>query len=368
MSDKIASVKPFIVPVDSRPADWWTGKLYVLVRVETTDGIVGWGEAHTAGFRHDALAAMIHAAGEWLLGRPAGDIHRVQDDAFNAFGNQRAGFEVHSAFAGIEIALWDILGKRLGAPIHALLGGSHHDVIPVYGNTYSPLRQPAEAVADMSAALVARGYKAVKVYPFLNGRAVDEGLALLAAVRDAVGPDIGIAADLWRQADPREAEALARAMAPFDLMWLEDPMPPTDAAVMRRLRDAIPQPLMTGETVATRHEMFPLIEHRAVDLINAEICLSGLLETRAIATLADAGSIKISPHNSNTMALGTTAAVHAAAGIRNLAPLECFPVFETALDDLFDGRLAVSEGAIALPTKPGLGIDVDETAIARFRV
>lgn len=368
MTDTIASVSPHIVPAASNPADWWTGKFYVLVRVETADGLVGWGESHVANWRERPLVEMIKAIGEWLDGRPTEDIHAIADDAFNAFGQHRTGFEVHGAFAGIEIALWDILGKRRGVPIHQLLGPPRHESIPVYANTFCPTWHPPEVYAEMAVKLVTAGHRAVKLYPFLSGRSLEEGIAVLSAVRDAVGPRIGLAVDLWRKASPSDAETLAQALAPFDLMWLEDPFPPTDVGALKRLREAMPQPLLTGETLITEDDFRPFFNQDAVDMVNPDICLSGILQLQAIAALAAPHAVRLSPHNSNTMTFGTAAALHAAAGIYNLAPLEHFPVFETALDDLIDGRPMIADGAMPLPTAPGLGIAVDETAIERFRV
>lgn len=368
MTDTIAAIRPYIVPVDSDPPDWWPGKVYVLVRVETSDGLVGWGECHVGTHREAPLAAMVSAVGDWLRGRPADDIHAISHDAFYGFGQERAGFEVFSAFAGVEIALWDILGKRLGKPVHALLGAMHHTSIPVYANTYSPKPQPPDAYAAWARRLVAAGHRMLKLYPFLTGRSTDEGLTQLQAVRDAVGPGIALAVDLWRKHTPDETLALARAMEPFDLVWIEDPFAPTDAAALRSVRDAIAQPLLTGETLAARHEFQPLFDAGAVDMVNPDICLSGPVELHAIAAMADQTGVQVSPHNSNTMTVGTAAAVHAAVGLSNLAPVEFFPVFETALDDLIGGRPMIVDGAIAIPTAPGLGLSVDAAALNRYAV
>ena len=157
-------------------------------------------------------------------------------------------------------------------------------------------------------------------------------------------------------------------MEPFDLMWIEDPFAPNDAASMRYLRDAIEQPLLTGETLPTRREFTDLFERRAVDIVNPDICLSGILEIQAIAAMAEPAYITVSPHNSNSMALGTAAAIHAGAGIPNLSPVECFPLFETALDDVCTSRPYVEAGEIAIPEMPGLGVVLDDGAMARFRV
>jgi len=368
MTDRIASITPYLVPADPTPHSWWSHKAYILVRVETTDGIVGWGECHNLSFREEAIVSIVQSIAPTLKGQPAGDIRTLLHAAFNTFGQQRPGLDVYCAFAGIEIALWDILGKRLGVPVFQLLGGAYRDSVPVYANIYSPHIQKAENFAALAAKQVADGHRIIKLYPFRAETNVREGVAVLEAVRDAVGPDVGLAVDLWRHASPHRALELARAMEPFDLLWIEDPFAPTDPKSMRYLRDQMRQPLLTGETLPTRREFTGLFEERAVDIINPDICLSGILELHAIATMAETAQVGVSPHNSNTMVLGTAAAVHAGLGIANLEPIEYFPLFESALDDVSEGRLPIQDGKIERPRSPGLGVTFDDAAMQKFAV
>jgi len=155
-------------------------------------------------------------------------------------------------------------------------------------------------------------------------------------------------------------------MEPFDLLWIEDPFAQTDTINLRLVRDAIHQPLLTGETLPTRREFAPLFDNHAVDIINPDICLSGMLEIQAIAAMAEPTDVKVSPHNSNSMALGTAAAVHASLGIANMDLVEYFPLFETALDDLCDGKLLVQNGTITKPTAAGLGLVFNDSVMRNY--
>ncbi len=368
MTDRIATIVPYVIPADTRPHPWWSHKAYILVRVETREGIVGWGECHNLTCREEAIVAVVQGIAQTLIGRPAGDIRPLMDDAFNAFGQQRPGLEVYSAFAGIEIALWDVLGKRLDTPVYQLLGGAHRESVDTYANIYSPHPQTAKDFAEMAARQVADGHRIIKLYPFGTETPVAEGVAVLTAVREAVGPDIGLAVDLWRRATPHRAMELASAMEPFDLLWIEDPFAPTDPQSIRYLRDTMRQPLLLGETLPTRREFAGLFEQRAMDIVNPDICLSGILELQSIAAMGEVVNVGLSPHNSNSMALGTAAAVHAALGIPNLEPIEYFPLFETSLDDLCTGRLTVENGSISRPLCSGIGIDFDDAAMWAYRV
>ena len=368
MTDTISSITPYVIPAEPIQNQWWARKAYVLVRVETNDGIVGWGESHLLNFREDAMVVIIKRLSEWVVGRPAGEIRSITQDAFGQFGQQRPGPEVYSAFAGIEIALWDILGQRLGVPVYELLGGSCHKTLPVYANIYTPNTHTPSAFADMAEQMLAKGHTRIKLYPFSHNTPLEQGISILEAVHTAVGTNARLAVDLWRHATPSRALELARAMEPFDLLWIEDPFAPNDAASMAYLRNAIKQPLLTGETLPTRREFTDLFERRAVDMINPDICFSGILELQAIAAMVEPGNISLSPHNANSMALGTMAAMHASAGITNLGPIEYFPLFETVLDDVCAGRPQIQSGAVGIPSGPGLGLDFDEKAMKTFKV
>ena len=368
MVDTIASVTPYVIPAEPIEKQWWARKAYILVRVETQDGIIGWGESHILSFREDAIVRLIQRLSDWVVGLPANNIRRFLQNAFYKFGQQRPSVEVYSAFAGIEIALWDILGKRCNIPVHQLLGGSCHDTLPVYANIYTPNNHEPDDYANVAAKMVAKGHRLIKLYPYSIGTTIKQGIEILAAVRDAVGPDIGLAVDLWGHASPARALMLARAMEPFNLQWIEDPFTATDVENMRYLRDSIEQPLLTGETLPTRREFCGLFKNRAVDIINPDICLSGILEFHAIANMAEPVGITVSAHNSNSMALGTSAAIHASAGIINLSPIEYFPLFETSLDDVCTGRPIVNNGAVSIPETPGVGVSFDENAMSSFLV
>ncbi len=368
MNDLISSITPYLVPGEKTSKAWWFRKPYILVKVRTKTGITGWGECHLLNRREKAIISMIRSVSEIVVGQPSDDIRAILQTAFNSFGEQRPGLEVYAAYAGIEIALWDILGKRLNVPVFNLLGGSCHDSIPVYANIYSPYPQSPKSYADMAARQIEAGHKVIKLYPFSVNTSIREGVAILHAVRTEVGPDVGLAVDLWRHATPSLAISIAKAIEPFDVLWLEDPFPPTDPDSLRYVRDSIVQPLMTGETLPTKREFAGLLSSRAIDFVNPDICLSGILEIQAIASMAETAFVKLSPHNSNSMALGTAVSVNVSAGIPNLGIVEYFPLFEKALDDYCSGRPVVNCGEITLPQRSGLGISFDETSMSRFEV
>ncbi len=369
MTATIDTVDVFhIQPEKHEESSWWNVKPYVLVRVGCSDGVTGWGEAHVLNHRERTVIASIKDFSEGLIGRNAADIRAVSHRAFESFGEHRAGIDIYCAMAGVETALWDAQGKRLGQPVYRLLGGAVREEVVVYANIFSPNAVTPDVLAARAVDHVEMGYRAIKAYPFLGADTMDEGIAKLKAVRDAIGPEIMLAVDLWRHADQDRALTFSRLAEPYNLAWLEDAFAPTTASALRTLRERSAHPILTGETLCSRREFREMFEARAVSLINPDICATGILEMQAIAITAEPYRIRLSPHNSNSMALGTSIMLHAVAGIPNLGLCEYFPIFETALDDLCEGRPIVRDGKLELPSAPGLGVTFDESKMQRFRV
>jgi len=368
MTDTITSIQTYLVPGDDDPARWCPRKAYVFMRVETSSGAVGWGEGYTLNLREKSLVALIHALGETLIGTNATAIRAVIHKAFNAFGEHRAGIDVFAAAAGIEIALWDALGKSLGAPVYTLLGGACHERLEIYANIWTRRPVTPDQLAAKAAAQVADGFRALKAYPFIAGGTDEEGVAKLAAIREAVGPDVKIAVDLWRHSTPDRARDLCAMMESFNLDWVEDPFAPSNALALRTLREQVRQPILVGETLASRRDFREIFEKQAVSKINPDICAAGIVEMREIAAMAEPYFITVSPHNYNSMALGGSIMAHVAAGIPNLGLCEYFPEVADDLDHLCEGRLIPEQGTLSLPTAPGLGVTFDEAQMEQFRV
>lgn len=368
MSDAITKIESFFVPGDERPGAWCRRKAYVFVRVETSAGVVGWGEGHTLNFRDRALPVLVSGLAEQIIGSNAASMRSVAHRAFHGFGEQRAGIDVYSAAAAIELALWDAHGKALGRPVYELLGGAVQTELKVYANIFSNHPRSDGELADKALEYVDAGYGAIKFYPFRGGETLQQGVDKVRAVRNAVGPDVALAVDLWRHATPDRARDLCAALEPFDLAWVEDPFASINAQSLRTLREQVRQPLMVGETLARRWEFRELFERHAVSLINPDGCATGLVELREIAAMAEPYFVTVSPHNYNSMALGMSIMAHAAAGVANLGLCEYFPEVAADLDDLCAGRLVPESGTLALPTAPGLGVTFDDEAMAPYRV
>jgi galactonate dehydratase len=363
---KVSRVTPFL-------ADLGGAKNVLFVKVETTGGPHGWGECYTQADRDRSIVAIVEALGRYLVGRDAAHITHFVHMAYNDFAAKRGAMDFWSAVSGIEQALWDIAGKRHGVPVHTLLGGPCRERVRVYANGWYPHGAPADYAAAAKAT-VARGFTALKFDPFpgpwrthITREAEEQALATVAAVREAVGPDVDLLIEVHRRLAPMHAVRIARALEGFRPFWYEEPVSSTNLDALAECRRQIAIPIVTGEELYTRAEFRRAFELRAADIVNPDVCnCGGILELRAIAQMAEPSLVTVSPHNYNSTTVGLAATVQISAAIPNFLITEYFVNFEARGREIARQAFEVRDGFIAVPQSPGLGIDLDEAALARF--
>lgn len=360
---KISAIKTFIV-------DPGVGKNWLFVKVETDSGLYGWGEAYTQADRDRAIEIHIQQLGRYLLGRNPFDIKHFTFLAYNDYANKRGSMECYCAISGLEQALWDIVGKATGQPVYNLLGGKCRDKVRVYANGWGGGGTPEEA-AEKAKAVVSKGFTALKFDPFPNPwrayidrQQEDEAVAKVAAVREAVGPEVEILIEVHRRLAPMHAIRVARQMEAYRPFWYEEPVSFRDLDSLVEARQQINIPVVTGEEVYTKLEFKQVFERRAADIINPDVCnVGGILELREIAAMAEVYHVAVAPHNYNSTTLGLAATLHATAGMSNFLITEYFVNFEPIGNALATTPFTVENSYITLPTTPGLGIDLDEAAL-----
>lgn len=366
---RVSSVTPFLIPGAARPDAWCAQKPWLFVRVETDEGTVGWGEVYTLTGRESAQVALVHALAARVVGKPIANIREFIDDTYRGFGEQRIGIDVYAAASGIELALWDALGRSLNTPVHALLGGACSDRVPAYANLFSERPLSLDALTDKARSYVDAGFQTLKFYPFWHVETDGDGVRRVEALRNAIGPDIGLAIDLSRHLSPHRARNICGRLDPFDLAWVEDPIDASNVAALRDLSNQITQPLMVGETRAGVGDFVTLLQSRAVAMINPDIAVcGGMLVMRDIAALATANEITFSLHNYNSMTIGLAASIHCAAGVPRVGPVEFFPELADAIDAVCPDRPHPVDGWFEMPTDPGWGVTFDEAKMSEFRV
>lgn len=363
---KITAVTPFLVHPGS-------GKNWLFVKVQTDDGVQGWGECYTQSDRDRAIAAHVEALGRYVIGRDPAQITHFVHSAYHDFSAKRGAMDFWSAVSGIEQAMWDIRGKSLGVPVYDLLGGPCRDRIRVYANGWDGGAKTPDAYAAKASEMVARGFTALKFDPFPGpwrthvSRAVeDAAIDNVRAVREAVGPDVDVLVEVHRRLAPMHAIRVARRLEPFRPFWFEEPVSSRDVEGLAEVRRAITLPVVTGEELYTRSEFRRVFETRAADIINPDVCnCGGIAELRAIATMAEPYHVVVSPHNYNSTTIGLAATVQIAAAIPNFLIAEYFVNFERVGNEIAGTPFLVENGYIRLPSAPGLGLDLREDMLAR---
>lgn len=358
-----------------------------LVQIETDTGSIGIGES----YRGAAISNIIDHLTGILIGENPLDVERlVRRMIQETSGHGGTTGKVVTAISGIEIALWDVTGKILGLPVYQLLGGKYRDSVRIYcdchaGEAYeldhgyhdphedesyrpSAYAETAETVRDM-------GFTALKFdldQPIdntpdsFNGRisnaALNRKVEIVEAVRDAIGPDIDLAFDVHWDYSIDSATRLATALEPFDLMWLEDLVPPENMDAQRHVSHSTTTPIAAGENRFRVHEFKDLLYEFGIDIVTPDpATCGGLAESKAIANRAEENYIVFSPHNVCSP-IGTMACVHLGAAIPNFDVLEYHALDVEWWDDLHTNQTPlIQDGYIEVPESPGLGIELDET-------
>ncbi|WP_099865841.1 mandelate racemase/muconate lactonizing enzyme family protein [Pararhizobium haloflavum] len=343
-----------------------------LVEIGTDAGVVGWGEClGPAG----PNAALVEAMAGRLIGRDPLDIEPIWADIYNQFRDQGQRGATMTAQSGIDIALWDIAGKHFGAPIHRLLGGAHRTSIPAYATGgFRPVgRDRVATVVEEVKGYMAAGFSATKIK---IGFSVADDLALIAAVREAIGPGARLMIDANHGYDAIEAIALGNKAAHFDIDWFEEPVVPETLDAYCDVRARQPLPVAGGETWHGRLAFTQAIEKRAVDILQPDVCgCGGITEMKKIFALAETAGVRVVPH-----VWGTGVAL--AASLHMLAVLPPAPLRHGARSPwlefdqthnpyrqaILSTPIVQKGGRVAVPLKPGLGIDIVPEIVAQYRV
>ncbi len=355
-AQKITGIETLLVDAGQR--EW------LLVRVSTDAGIDGVGEATLEG-KCETVAAAIHELGRLLVGQDARRIRFITEHLYRAFW--KGGPVLGSAISGVEIALWDIVGKALGVPIYQLLGGAVRDRLRAYTH---PLGDTPEQLAADGCALVAQGWNALKLGTYVVGwkggvlprNWLDGVVAAVAALREAVGPQVDLLFDCHGRLTPTEAVLLARELEPYKLYWYEEPVPPECPQDLAWVASRVNIPVATGERSFFKSGFRPILEQGGVAFLQPDVChAGGILEVFEIGAMAAAQRVYMAPHNP-VGPVATAAALQVSAALPNFVIQEVAQHADLSApwrDDLVKHGITLHDGYFDLPTRPGLGIEID---------
>jgi galactonate dehydratase len=366
--------------VTSPPAPGWGGRYWIIPKLTTDTGIVGYGECYAASVGPEAMCAVIRDVFErHMAGENPENIELMFRRVYSSGFTQRPDLTVIGAFAGLEIACWDILGKDRDRPVHALIGGKVNDRIRAYTYLY-PLPHHgvpefwvnADQAAESAVAAVAAGYTAVKFdpagpYTIRAGHMpamtdITRSIDFCAKIRAAVGDKADLLFGTHGQFSTGGAIRMGQALEPYSPLWYEEPIPPDNVNAMAEVARAVRIPVATGERLSTKAEFAAVLQAGAATIMQPALGRAGgIWEGKKIAVLAEAYNAQVAPHL-YAGPVEWAANIHLAASIPNLLMAE---TIETPFHDaLIKGSIRVEGGQITPPTGAGLGIDFDE-ALAR---
>ncbi len=377
---KITDIKTYVtMPVE--------GLAWLFVEVETDEGITGLGEC-TDYLANPHLVRGIEAVKPLVVGVDPANIEEIWQRIFHAYSNLNGRGYVSHLISAIDIALWDIKGKVLGVPIYDLLGGPLRDRVPLYTHVQDQWYEGI-SIADMVAAArqtKAAGYQAIKTDPWkwqrdpnqafrgasiverLTPRAIAEGVEWMDALREAVGPDFELMVDAHARFDVASAISAARSLEHINLIWFEEPTHVENDEALRQVRENVSVPLCIGERHFTRWDYTNILNNRLVEYIMPDVAwCGGISELRRIASMAEPYYIRVSPHD----ALGPVAiaaSFQVCMTLPNLYREECLHTWFDDFKKIIDPMFEIKDGCIIPNGRPGLGIELNHEAVAKYAV
>ncbi len=341
---------------------------WVFLKISTDEGISGVGEA-TLEMKEKAVEAAVLELEDYLVGKDPRQIERhfhvIYRDSY-----WRTGPVLMSALSAVEMALWDISAKELGVPVHRLLGGKCNDRVKAYANAWFAGATTPEAFAASARAAAARGFQALKWDPFgkaymnISTSALDGALAVVGAVRDAVGNAVELLIEGHGRFNVPAALTIARELAPFRPLLFEEPVPPDNLDALAEVRAKSPIRIAAGERLYHRCQFRELFEKRAADVIQPDVShAGGLGECKKIAAMAEAYHLPFAPHNPSGP-VANAATLQLAACTPNFYLLETMATDIPWRKDLTTESLVFKDGCFEIPDRPGLGLELNEEAFA----
>ncbi len=364
------------VIVTSPPAPGWGGRYWILVKLTTDTGIVGWGECYASSIGPVAMTAVIEDVfARHMEGENPENIELMFRRAYSSGFTQRPDLTVMGAFSGLEIACWDILGKDRDRPVHALLGGRMNDRVRAYTYLYPLPHHDIDAfwsspdmAAESALDCVNRGYTAVKFdpagpYTMRGGHMpamsdISQSVAFCRAIREAVGDRADLLFGTHGQFTTAGAIRLGQALEPYSPLWYEEPVPPDAVEEMAKVARAVRIPIATGERLTTKAEFAPILRSGAATILQPALGRAGgIWEMKKVAAIAEVYNAQLAPHL-YAGPVEWAANIQLAVSIPNILMAE---TIETPFHDrLIKGSLRVQDGFVHAPDAAGLGIDVDE--------
>lgn len=352
---KISDVK--IYTLDAYRSNW------AFIKVETDEGLYGWGEASLGG-NEKSLEGMIEDLKRHIIGRNPLEIEKLMFEVYRDI-YWKGGAVLMSALSGIEIALWDIMGKFFNTPTYTFFGGKMRDKVKMYANAWFIGAREPEEFANKAKKTVALGIKALKWDPFgsshltITNEQMEKTINIVGAVREAVGPSVNLLIECHGRFNPTTAVQISRELEQFKPMFMEEPCVPDNMASTAYVRQHSNIPIAAGERGYTKYAFQEMFDMNAVDYAQPDVFhTGGLMEGKKIAAMAEAKHIMVSYHNPSGP-ISNAAILQLAATVPNFCIHEIMLTDGSFRKKITNEEVHFEDGYIIIPDKPGLGIDVN---------
>lgn len=345
-----------------------------IVEIETQDGIVGWGECY--GPAHVARSFIDTQFAPRIIGRDAFDVEVIWEDLYNRIKDYGSKGMAIAAISGIDIAIWDIIGKSCRKPVHKLIGGAFREKVHAYatGLYFIDMDKLIEEAVEEAQQYVEEGFTAVKMKIGLGSPKLD--ISRVEAVRKAIGDDIRLMVDANHCFTVPAAIRLGRELERLDVEWFEEPISPEDLDGYVEVTRALDMAVAGGENEYTRWGFRDIVTRKAMDIIQPDVCAAGgFSECRKIAALATAHGVECTPHAWGSV-IGVAATLHFIAALpdqppsfRPMPPLFEFEQCENPFrDHLASQPIVQHQGMVEIPSGPGLGIEIERSVLKKYSV
>jgi len=339
----------------------------LLVRVYTDEGIVGTGEAGLWA-HHPTVYRAVEELSAYYLGKdPTRMEHHFQVVSRNT---HFMGSVLSAAMSAMDIAMWDILGKAVNKPVHALLGGKVRDKVRVFANVFGAT---LDEFAESARQQVAKGFTSLRTTPMFRDfeketptKVIKDAVAIVGAIREAVGDEVDLGLEIHRNLTLNQAILLAQELAPYRILYYEDPLPPESIEAIAYIARHVDLPIAAGERSYNLQQFKTWIDSQAVAMVRPNLSLAGgFTQVKKIAALAEAAFVGVFPHLMGSP-VNIAAYTQFAAATPNFVLMESFNADTHPLNAIVDRPLTLEGGYITVPEGPGIGLDIDESQLERF--
>ena len=361
-------------PFTSSRGWFYKTKGALVVEIVTDEGIIGWGDCYGPAAVSKAIIDTVLKPS--VIGRDPFDVEVIWEALYNKIKDYGLTGMSISAISGIDIALWDIIGKACNKPLHKLIGGAFRDQVPAYatGLYFKNMDRLNEEAVEEAVGYVKQGFKAVKMKIGLGSMKKD--LDRVAAVRDAIGPDVRLMVDANHCFNVPQAINIGRELEKLGVYWFEEPISPEDLEGYIEVSRSLDMAVAGGENEFTKFRFREILGRRAMDIVQPDVCAAGgITECKKIAALAQAHCVQCVPHAWGT-AIGLAATIHFLASLPDCPPclvpvppmLEYEQTFNPFREQLSTVPITHQQGVVAVPQGPGLGIEINRDILKQYRV